>query len=159
MANDMILNTGTILVRGLNEGAVKRVLDIVQGLNPRHALLRYKNVGALGRFDAKAEAQNLTRPELEDLATCAIGAPSGALGPYNTINGSVEPNTRLFPVDLNSRSGCSVWVKLTNWQANGAGMTDPNSNRRGRVTSDFWIAPFFEHLKENESGVAAFEHK
>ena len=30
VGNGMILNTGTILVRGLNEDAVKRVLDIVQ---------------------------------------------------------------------------------------------------------------------------------
>ncbi len=152
VANGMILNTGTILVRRLNEGAVRRVLDFVQRLGPRHALLRFKNVGALGRYDAEAEARNLSMAELEALSAEAIGCDPAQLTGFNRFKGAVEPNTRLFPVDLASPSGRGIWFKLTNWQASGEGFVDPDSNRRGRVTEDFKIAPFFDHVKANEGG-------
>ena len=57
---------------------------------------------------------------------------------------------RLFPVDLTSRPGKGIWFKLTNWQAGGAGFVDPDSKRRVRITEDFQIAPFFDHVKANE---------
>lgn len=152
VTNGMILNTGTILVRGLNEGAVQRVFDFVRNLAPRHALLRFKNVGALGRFDADAEARNLRMKEIETLTANAIGCDPKALAAYNSFKGDIEPNTRLFPFDLRARPGKGIWFKLTNWQASGAGHVDPESKRRGRITEDFRIAPFFEHVKANEGG-------
>ena len=115
----MILNTGTILVRGLNEGAVQRVYDFVRGLAPRHALLRFKNIGALGRYDAQAEARNFSMNELEKISAAVLGCDSDALSKLNSFKGTIETNTRLFPVDLQSRPGQGIWFKLTNWQASG----------------------------------------
>ncbi|MEM9354994.1 MAG: radical SAM protein [Pseudomonadota bacterium] len=60
VAKRMIPSTGTIIARGVNEGAVMRMVDLVNGLRPRHALLRFKTVGALGRFDVNAERENLS---------------------------------------------------------------------------------------------------
>ena len=148
----MILNTGTILVRGLNEPAVQRVFNFVSGLAPRHALLRFKNVGALGRYDETAEANNLSMGELEQLSANAIGANPERLQEFNQFKGSVEPNTRLFPMDLKSPPGRGIWFKLTNWQAGPEGFVDPDSKRRGRITPEFKIAPFFDHVKANEGG-------
>ena len=152
IGSGVILNTGTILVGGLNEAAVSRVIRHVQNLNPRHALLRFKNVGALGRYDAQAEVQNPTMHELERLSAHAIGAEPSALRGYDRVKGQIEPNTRLFPIDLTSRPGRGLWVKLTDWQSNGAGFVDPDSKRRGRITQEFQIAPFFEHVTANQGG-------
>ena len=151
VASRMILNTGTILVRNVNEGAVSRVYDIVRQLAPRHALLRFKNVGALGRYDSAAEAENLSIRELEKLSADATGQDIDTIADHNRFKGKVEPNTRLFPADPSARTGSGIWFKLTNWQANG-GMVDPNSERRGRITEDFKIAPFFDHVKAHEGG-------
>jgi len=148
----MILNTGTILVRGLNEPAVQRIFDFVSSLSPRHALLRFKNVGALGRYDEAAEANNLSMDELEQLSARAIGADPESLNVFNKFKGNVEPNTRLFPIDLESRPGRGIWFKLTNWQAGPEGFVDPDSTRRGRITPEFQVAPFFDHVKANEGG-------
>ena len=147
---NMILNTGTILMRGVNEQAIQRVVDLVTDLNPRHALLRFKNVGALGRYDQDAEKCNLSMFELERLTADAIDCRTETLSRFNKIKGNVEPNTRLFPVNLSAKTGTSVWIKLSDWQADNNGLVDLGSTRRGRITPNFMVAPFFEHVKEFE---------
>ena len=67
VAKRMVLNTGAILIRGINEGVVKRIVDLVRSHAPRHALIRFKNVGALGRYDKEAEKNNLGMAEMEEL--------------------------------------------------------------------------------------------
>ena len=46
-----------------------------------------------------------------------------------------------------------VWFKIANWKGE-QGQTIPlrNNTRRGRLTPDFKVAPFFEHVKLNEGG-------
>ena len=90
-----------------------------------------------------SEGKNLTMPELEALTAKAIGVKAARLGQYNKINGAIEPNTKLFPVDLASSKGSNIWMKITVWQTDGAGCSDPESTRRGRVTQDFQVAQFF----------------
>ncbi|CTQ55911.1 Cyclic pyranopterin monophosphate synthase [Roseibium album] len=146
----MIVNTGTILVRGLNEGAVQRLIDRVLSYSPRHALLRFKNIGALGRYDQEAETRNLSLNEMEQIVGQVIGQPAERIRHYNLFKGQVEPATRLFPVDMTSKPGQGLWIKLTDWQATPAGRVDPGSRRRGRVTHDFKVAPFFEDVRVRE---------
>jgi hypothetical protein len=68
-----------------------------------------------------------------------------------------ELNSFMFPLDPASadkpinRSG--IWVKIANWDTeNEEQIPSPNSERRGRLTEDFKVAPFFEHVKMNEGG-------
>lgn len=152
VAQGMIVNTGTILVRGLNEDAVRRVHRFVSGLTPRHAVMRFRNIGALGRYDAAGEARNLSMAEMEALCAAAIGADAAALASWDRIKGERTPDGRLFPVDLAARPGRGLWMKVTDWQANAEGCVDPDFLRRGRITEDFRIAPFFDHVKANEGG-------
>ena len=152
VAQGMIVNTGTILVRGLNEAAVDRVFRFVGNLGPRHAVLRFKNIGALGRYDAASEAKNLSMAEMEGLCAGAIGADPADLAAFDRIKGETAPDSRLFPADLAAPSGQGIWFKLTDWQANAEGCLDPDWRRRGRITGDFRIAPFFDHVKANEGG-------
>ena len=152
VGHGMIVNTGAILVRGLNEAAVDRLYGFMTDLGPRHAVLRFRNIGALGRYDAAAEAGNLGMAEMEALCAAAIGVDAAALSAWNTIKGETSPDSRLFPVDLASRPGRGIWIKLTDWQANAEGCLDPDLRRRGRITQDFRIAPFFDHVKANEGG-------
>lgn len=152
VAHGMIVNTGTILVRGVNEAAVDRLYRFVGNLGPRHAVLRFKNIGALGRYDAAREAKNLSLPEMEALCADAIGVDAADLAAFDRVKGEVAADSRLFPVDLAARPGRGLWFKLTDWQANALGRVGPDPRRRGRITEDFRIAPFFEHVKANEGG-------
>ena len=152
VSHGMIVNTGTILVRGVNEDAVTRVNRFVAGLAPRHAVLKFRNIGALGRYDAASEATNLSMAEMEALCADAIGVDAAALAAWDRIKGEVAADSRLFPADLAARPGRGIWFKLTDWQANAEGCVDPDFRRRGRITGDFRIAPFFDHVKANEGG-------
>ena len=45
------------------------------------------------------------------------------------------------------------WVKITDWDTdNEQGIPDPGSIRRGRITQEWKVAPFYEHAKINENG-------
>ncbi len=152
VALGMIVNTGTILVRGLNEAAIGRVHRFVSGLSPRHAVLRFKNVGAVGRYDAGTAARNLSMAEMEGLCADFLGLDVGRLSSFDTIKGEQAPDSRLFPETLDARPGRGLWFKLIDWQANVEGRVPPDRRRRGRVTQDFRIAPLVEHVKANEGG-------
>ena len=152
LGRSMILNTGTILIKGVNEDAVQRTLDIIGAYQPRHALLRFKNIGALGRYDKHAEQHNLNMDDMQQLVANATGLSVDYIAQQTHIAGKNEPNTRLFPAHPNTATGQGIWIKITDWQADTTGLIDPNSSRRGRVTADFKLAPFFEHIKHNEGG-------
>lgn len=140
----MVLNTGTILVRGVNEAAMARMLAIISGYAPRHALLRFKNIGAIGRYDEVGEAENITMAEMEALAATATGQELTEVRAANKIKGRAETNTRLFPVVPGMRRGQGLWIKITNWQADSAGRVDQGSPRRGLLRGTMRIDRFFE---------------
>ena len=150
VALGMIVNTGTILIRSLNEGAIGRVHGFVSGLSPRHAVLRFKNVGAVGRYDADAAERNLSMMEMEALCARFLGVDPGKIASFDRIKGEWAPDSRLFPETLDARTGRGLWFKLIDWQANVEGRVPPDMRRRGRVTQDFRIAPLVEHVKANE---------
>ena len=52
------------------------------------------------------------------------------------------------PGKLLHKSG--VWFKIANWKGNGKDIPFTGQTRRGRMTPDFKIAPFFEHVVANE---------
>ncbi len=141
----MILNTGTILARGVNDGVVERMLGLVQNdLRGRHALIRFKNIGALGRYDKESERRNYAMAEMVGQVARAIGRPARELDGQRMIKGIDDRNTRLFPVIAGTPPGQGVWIKITDWQRDASGRVDAGSKRRGRVTDAFQVAPFFE---------------
>lgn len=43
-------------------------------------------------------------------------------------------------------------VRIVDWTVDDDGVPDNSNESRGRITQDFKLAPFFEHVKENEYG-------
>ena len=117
-------------------------------------MMRIKNVGQLGRYqkdkDGNIKLNGLVKlcadqfNVSEDYIWSFHGVPY-----YNKFN---EKNSILFPLrEGNKLLNRGKWVKITNWDTdNEGGIPDPGSKRRGRITEDFKIAPFYEHAKENE---------
>ncbi len=147
-ANDPAF-TGLRIWRDLNgDGVVARMVQLVkQAPRPRHALLRFKNIGALGRYDGQRERRNYTMAEMVNQVADVIGRPAAKLDGHRAIKGIDGPNTRLFPIEPDARPGHGAWIKITNWQRDAAGRVDPGSPRRGRITAEFHIAPFFETVQ------------
>lgn len=142
----MIINTGTILTRGVNEGAVARMFSILREHNPRNAAVKFRNIGALGRYDQKSEQQNLSMRQMLKLVADEIDCDVETLNAWRDVKGYDEENSRLFPLDLTSKTASGLWCKVTDWQADDMGRVDPGSKRRGRITSDFKVGGFFEEM-------------
>lgn len=145
---NMIVNTGTILVRDLNEAAVGRMVDLMKAAQPRSALLRFKNIGAIGRFDSTAEQKNIDLAEMLSLVSNATSRPLVDLQRQSQENNEFGKNSHLISLRSGARRGRGVWIKLTNWKLTSSGNIDPRSNYRGILKDGKDISYFFEEKND-----------
>lgn len=148
-AAHMNINIGCIMQRGTNDHVPARIRDLARdiGGNP---ILRFRNVGQIGRFSI-GKNLNWTFDRMADMICETFGADPKWARDWRSINGYQENNVIFFPLDDTKRLK-TTWVKITDWSPLNSDIPDPGSNRRGRLTQDFKIAPFFEHVKRNENG-------
>jgi molybdenum cofactor biosynthesis enzyme MoaA len=151
-----ILDTGTIIVPGVNEDAPGALLELFDKENINNVLMRIKNVGQLGRYQTEVD-DNVKLNQLVKLCAEQMNVSEDYINSFRDakLYGMYqESNSILFPL----REGNKVlnrgrWVKITNWDTdNESGIPDPNSQRRGRITENFTVAPLYEHIKINEGG-------
>jgi len=142
------ININTILMKGVNDFTPLRLAEIVKELNV-NAILRFRNVGQIGRYSLEKN-NNWTFNELKIHISNLFKKDVNELYKYNKINGYVEKNVCFFPIFEGKIK--TPWIKITDWSPDDSDIPDPNSKRRGRITQNFKIAPFFEHVKINEYG-------
>ena len=140
------ININCIIMKGVNEKVIPRLLEIVKELGT-NSVIRFRNVGQLGRYTLEHE-ENYSFEELIDLVAASTGKSVDYIKEHNTVNGYEEKNNVLFPLNPVDKFK-TVWVKITNWSPEND-IPDPGSRRRGRITENFKVAPFFEHVKLNE---------
>jgi molybdenum cofactor biosynthesis enzyme MoaA len=169
-ANRFVIDTGTIIVRGVNDEAPARLLDLYQRKGISNALCRIKNVGKLGRsmFDTTAGEHRVsvnTNYSMDGLIKLVAGQ-TGLSEDYiqswraKPIYENTDPEEDSFIFPLNPASAgkmmhkSGIWFKIANWNtfSNPDGVPLPNNKRRGRLTEDFKVAPMSEHVKLNEGG-------
>ena len=105
----------------------------------------------MGRYSDSAEV-NYSFDQLIKLIGSQIDRSPEFIDKHHYIDGISEEENVLFP--LRSENGKkSIWIKITDWIPNKTfDVPGPNSKRRGRITANFKVAPFFEHVKNNEFG-------
>jgi molybdenum cofactor biosynthesis enzyme MoaA len=144
----MNVNVGAILQKGVNDHIPERLLALSKAYGG-HSIIRFRNVGQVGRYSLEKD-QNWTFTEMVNLVCQQYDKdPSWAMK-FNRINGCDEKNVIFFPMDETKKFKTS-WVKITDWSPVNNNLPDPGNNRRGRLTQDFKLAPFFEHVKLNEN--------
>lgn len=165
-AERLPINTGTIIARGINEYVLKRQVElfaecaIANGINldttpPYNRItpvLRVKSVGSIGRF---MEGKAYDIEELIDLAVQDLGVDRADI--IQTSAGVVKAGPQsgealtsyMFP--YKTQAG-TVLVRLIDWKVDDEGVIDHDNPNRGRLTQNFTVAPFFEHVKKNEYG-------
>lgn len=152
MKHNMIINTGTIIAKGVNEHIIKRQVDMFEEYANEtkynlkiKPVLRFRTIGAIGRY---MEDSTIQYNDFIELAAQQLNIST------NYIKNSdlkalkdVKNNTYglIFPYK-------NLLIRLVDWSADEDGIPDSGSKSRGRITQDFKIAPFFEHVKENEFG-------
>ena len=161
------INTGTIIAKGANEATLGRQVNLFvekareSGIhfdktppyNRIKPVLRMKSVGMLGRY---MEDSSYTISELAELASYQLGIDYDLIINSRATAGVVkagaygEAETSLL-FTYNSPIG-SFYIRFIDWTVNDEGVIDHDNPNRGRLTQDWTIAPFFEHVKRNEFG-------
>ena len=146
MESRMIINTGTIIAKGSNEFTLRDQIDLVRKTmketNYRvriKPILRFKSVGHIGRY---MKDSTYTLPELEDVFKYYVQDAT-------KVDDIVSPNHAILANFYELDDMC---VRLIDWTIDDDGIPDSDNEYRGRVTQDWKVAPFFEHLKLNEFG-------
>ena len=146
MESRMIINTGTIIAKGSNEFTLRDQIDLVRKTmketNYRvriKPILRFKSVGHIGRY---MKDSTYTLPELEDVFKYYVQDAT-------KVDDIVSPNHAIL---ANFYELDDMYVRLIDWTIDDDGIPDSDNEYRGRVTQDWKVAPFFEHLKLNEFG-------
>ena len=155
--NKFIIDTGTIVVKGVNDEVIARMLHVYEKTGVKNVMCRLKNIGDIGR--SMADNGNYTQKELITLLSEQTGMSEDYIYSWKNRpiyeNDHVEADSFMLPMDPKAegkfvhKSG--IWFKIANWNSEDS-ETVPLSNslRRGRLTEDFKVAPFFEHVKLNE---------
>ena len=148
---NFFINVNCILQKGVNDHVPERLLKIFkEDLKNHPGVLRFRNVGQLGRYTLEKE-QNHTWDQLITKFAKITGKSEDYIRSWNNVEGYKEKYNVLFPLDENNKRK-TQWIKITNWSPDDSDIPDPDSKRRGRITQDFKIAPFFEHVALNEFG-------
>ena len=146
----MNVNIGCILQKGVNDHVPQRLFELAQKVGG-HPILRFRNVGQIGRYSIEKE-DNWTFDEVVGRICGICSVDPVWAKTFNTVNGYVnESGSILFPLDETRRLK-TTWVKITDWSPVDSKLPGGNRNRRGRITQDFKIAPHWEHVVMNENG-------
>jgi MoaA/NifB/PqqE/SkfB family radical SAM enzyme len=160
------VNTGTIIAKGVNEHTIKRHVDlfvnkaIEYGINfdkdkPYNKItpvLRFKSVGLIGRnmgknfFYSKEEWANLASSQL-GLSYDSLIKSTATSGVVKAGSYGKAETSLLFP--YHSQAG-KIFIRFIDWETNDEGVIDHDNPNRGRLTENWTVAPFFEHIKINE---------
>jgi molybdenum cofactor biosynthesis enzyme MoaA len=155
--NKFIIDTGTIIVKGVNDEVIERMLHVYKKTGVENVMCRIKNIGDIGR--SMADGGNYTQAELITLLSQQTGMSEDYIYSWKNKpiyeNDHVEADSFMIPLDPKAegkfvhKSG--IWFKIANWNSEDSeNVPLSNSLRRGRLTEDFKVAPFFEHVKLNE---------
>ena len=152
---NILRDIGCIIVWGVNNDAPKRFLKLLRNNNIDNVSLRFKTIGQIGRhMDTKFQ---MGMDDLINLVSKQLSVSVDYIKSWQdkwTFPGrKKEDDTFYFPLsEKSTRVYKGIWIKLTNWNSDGKETVLSNSRRRGRLTEDFNVAPFFEHVTENEGG-------
>jgi hypothetical protein len=140
------LDIGCILVKGINESVVEKIVPLLQNAGMTSGVIRLKNVGQVGRYQLDTN-ENLTISEISNLCASAWNIDIKTIEDSKNMGVGEEFETRYFSIDSSIHRGLGLWCKITDWEyiSNGG-----KSHRRGRITEDWRIAGFSEHVKANE---------
>ncbi len=165
-AERLPINTGTIIAKGVNEVTFARQpmffglkaaeaginFDYTPPYNRIKPVIRLKSVGAIGRYMKDAA---YSMEELINMAVVHLNVKREDI--YQTSSGVVKAGPTLgepmssWMFKYKTIAG-HVYVRLIDWQNNDDGVIDHDNPNRGRLTENFTVAPFFEHVKRNEFG-------
>ncbi len=133
---------GVILVKGISGEIPERIHRLIKGVS-RPVHVSFRNVGDVGR-NMTGTIENYTLSELISLVGKEFGATEEFIRRHSRTDFQFRFPVKMLPAG--SEKSRLYWIKVTDWST----LPDSNISGRGRVTQDFKVAPFFQHVKKNE---------
>lgn len=134
------LSIGCIVIKGLNEHIIDRIKDRFENLEYRAGTsIEFRNVGQVGRYMVGKD-DNYSFKELKDMVIQKFHIDTK---PSNIL----EDSQYSYAVKHGK-----LRINVTNWEGVDQGFDDDTNSVRGRLTPNWTVAPFLDHIKENEGG-------
>ena len=152
---NLLRDVGCIIVNGVNEQAPAKMINMFKRHDIKNVVVRFKTIGQLGRY--MEGVHQIGMDSLIDIVCKQLDLKEDYVRwwPNNWIypESRQEKDSFLFPLNPDQKLVYKgIWIKLVNWNTEGKSTVLENSTRRGRVTENFKVAPFFEHVTNNEGG-------
>ena len=137
--NKLRLAIGCIVVKGLNEHVIDRIKNILNQKDIRvGASVEFRNVGQVGRYmRGKDKSENYDYEELKELI----------FKKFDIQNNLLEFDGYSYYVQKGK-----IRINITDWKTVNEGFSEQTNSVRGRLTPNWTVAPFLEHIKENDGG-------
>jgi molybdenum cofactor biosynthesis enzyme MoaA len=148
----MRLRLGSILMKGHNDQVPKMLFELAKKFDVP-TTLNFRNVSQVGRYTLEKN-ENFSFVEMVRHVCDLLGYNFENAMKSNVINALEQERIVLFSEREKTKAlghKHDIWIKITDWSPPDSNFPDPDSKRRGRLTQDFRIAPFFEHVKKNEN--------
>ena len=137
--NKLRLAIGCIIIRGLNEHVIDRIKNrLLQNDIRVGASVEFRNVGQVGRYmRGKDKSENYDYEELKNLV----------FDKFDEQNNLLEFDGYSYYVQKGK-----IRINITDWKTVNEGFGEQTNSVRGRLTPNWTVAPFLEHIKENDGG-------
>jgi len=134
------LSIGCIVIKNLNEHVIDKIVNSLDTYNYRiNTSFEFRNVGQVGRYMTK-KIDNYKFEELKKIILDKFKANPKKHDIYEDSEYSYAVRHGKFRINI------------TNWENVNMGFSDKTNEVRGRLTQNFQVAPFLEHIKENDGG-------
>ena len=143
-----------VIVDPHNIQVIKPLLDFIVDTalkhNRRFSLIKFpvafrlKSIGQMGNY---MKTKSFSLMELAEIVAKELNLKLEDVLENNVVDGFIEDNVVLY--QFNTRAG-PMLGKLTDWNVDDDGVPDSGSGRRGILTDNYKIAPFFEYYKRQQ---------
>jgi molybdenum cofactor biosynthesis enzyme MoaA len=133
---DIFVNIGFIITRGVNESLLKKMHDYFIE-NKSAVSFEFRNIGDIGRN--MLEDNHIENYSLQEIKSLVF--ENFNMSEKNIIT---EDAYSVFCKNRN------FLIRLNDWQSLPSGFDQKTNELRGRMTEDFYVAPFLDHILENE---------
>ena len=143
-----------VIVDPHNIQILKPLLDFIVNTalkhNKRFSLVKFpvafrlKSIGQMGNY---MKTKSFSLIELAEIVAKELNLRLDDIIQHNVIDGFIETNAVLYKFDTEAGP---MLGKLTDWNVDEDGIPDSGSTRRGILTNNYKIAPFFEYYKKQQ---------
>ena len=144
------VSVSMIVVKKLNSHLIYELINYAKSSLKKPVRLNFRNVGDIGR-SMSGIIDNSSFDEIIEMIANHIGISSDEVKKYKTRDNQIR-----FPLKTGPKRSDTIWIKVTDWERFPMNISTPeqikNNSIKGRVTQEFKLAPFFDHVKSNQFG-------